>query len=53
MTEFVARLGTPDGAVVEQRHRGVTAEAVKRDLEGKGLHVFAVRPVRSALRSRR
>jgi type IV pilus assembly protein PilC len=50
VTEFVARLGTPDGAVVEQRHRGVTADAVKRDLEGKGLHVFAVRPVRSAMR---
>jgi type IV pilus assembly protein PilC len=50
VTEYLARLGTPDGAVVEQRHRGTNAEAVRRDLEAKGLHVFAVRPLRSVLR---
>jgi type IV pilus assembly protein PilC len=50
VTEYVARLGTPDGAVVEQRHRAGSAEALKRELEAKGLHVFAVRTVRRGLR---
>lgn len=50
MIEYVVRMGTPDGAVVEQRHRGTTADALKRELETKGLHVFTVRPARSAFR---
>ncbi len=50
MSEFVARLGTPDGAIVVQRHRGSSAEAVRRELEGRGFHVFQVRPVRARLR---
>lgn len=50
MTEFVARLGTPDGAVVVQRQRGASAEAVKRELEGRGFHVFQVRPLRGRFR---
>ena len=50
MSEYVARLGTPDGAVVEQRHRAASADALKRELEGKGLHVFSVRGVRAGLR---
>jgi type IV pilus assembly protein PilC len=48
--EFVARIGTPEGAVLEQRHRSTTAEALRRELEARGLHVFAVREQRRALR---
>jgi type IV pilus assembly protein PilC len=44
--EFVVRLGTPEGAVVEQRHRAASAEALRRELESKGLHVFALNPTR-------
>ncbi|MBI4915432.1 MAG: type II secretion system F family protein [Acidobacteria bacterium] len=44
--EFVVRLGTPEGAVVEQRHRATSAEALRRELEAKGLHVFALNPTR-------
>jgi type IV pilus assembly protein PilC len=50
VTEYVARLGTPDGAVVEQRHRAGSAEALTRELEAKGLHVFAVRAAGRGLR---
>lgn len=44
--EFVVRLGTPEGAVVEQRHRAASEEALRRELESKGLHVFALSPTR-------
>lgn len=50
MPEFVCRLGTPDGAVVEQRRIGATAEALQRELEGEGFHVFAVSRGRARLR---
>ena len=36
------RIGTPDGLVVQQRHRASSAEALRRELEGKGLHVFGL-----------
>lgn len=48
--EYVARLGTADGLVTEQRHRAASAEALRRELESKGLHVFAVRAGRRSLR---
>ncbi len=50
MTEFVVRLGTPEGAVIEQLHRAVSEEALRRDLEGRGLTIFRVRTQRAALR---
>jgi type IV pilus assembly protein PilC len=50
VNEFVVRLGTPDGAVVEQRHRAVSEEALRRELENKGLTVFRVRARRGPLR---
>jgi len=50
VSEYVARVGTPDGAVVVQRLRGTSAEGVKRELEGRGLHVFQVRATGRALR---
>ncbi len=50
MTEFVVRLGTPEGAVLEQRHRAVSEEALRRELENRGLTVFRVRARRGVLR---
>lgn len=49
MTDFVARVGTSDGAVVEQRHRALSETALRRELEAKGLHVFGVKALRSRL----
>lgn len=50
MTEYVVRFGTPEGAVLEQRHRSMSAESLRRELEGRGLHVFQVRPAKGSLR---
>ncbi len=50
MSEYVVRLGTPEGAVLEQRHRAVNEEALRRELEARGLTVFRVRARRGALR---
>jgi len=50
VTEFLVRLGTPEGAVLEQRHRAVSEEALRRELENRGLTVFRVRTRRGALR---
>ncbi|MGE5236215.1 MAG: type II secretion system F family protein, partial [Acidobacteriota bacterium] len=50
MTEYVVRLGTPEGAVVEERHRSVSPESLRRELEGKGLHVFHIQARRAHLR---
>jgi len=47
MPEFVVRLGMPDGSVSEQRHRAASAEALRRELEARGLYVFAVKPARA------
>lgn len=50
MTEYLVRAGTPEGAVVEQRHRSASAEALRREVEGRGLHVFSVQPTRARFR---
>jgi len=50
VTEFLVRLGTPEGAVLEQRHRSTNAESLRRDLENRGLHVFGLKEVRRGLR---
>jgi type IV pilus assembly protein PilC len=50
VTEFVARVGTPDGAVLLERHRAGSADALKRELEARGLHVFQVRAAGGRLR---
>ncbi len=42
MPEFLCRLGAPDGSVLEQRRLGVSAEALRRELEGEGYHVFSI-----------
>jgi len=49
VTDFVARVGTTDGAVVEQRHRAISETALRRELEAKGLHVFGVKAARTRL----
>ena len=45
--QFVARVGTPEGSVVEQQHQASDAQALRHDLQRKGLHVFEVRPRRA------
>jgi len=50
VTEFVVRLGTAEGTVLEQRHRAVSEEALKLDLEGKGFAVFKIREHRGRFR---
>lgn len=50
MSEFVARIGTPEGAVLEQRHRATSADALRRQLEDKGLHVFRVTEARGHMK---
>ena len=42
--QFLCRLGTPEGAVIEEVHHGSDAEALRQDLQRKGFHVFEVRP---------
>jgi type IV pilus assembly protein PilC len=42
--DFVCRIGTPDGMVVEQQHRATDEHTLRKELERRGLHVFAVRP---------
>lgn len=46
MPEFVVRLGMPDGRVTEQKHHAASAEALRRELESRGLYVFSVRAAR-------
>jgi type IV pilus assembly protein PilC len=50
VTEFIVRLGTPEGTVLEQRHRAVSEETLRRDLENRGLTVLRMRAQRAALR---
>jgi type IV pilus assembly protein PilC len=50
VTDFVVRLGTPEGVILEQRHRAVSEEVLRRELEGRGLTIFRVHARRSALR---
>ncbi len=49
MPEFVCRLGTPDGAVVQQRRIALSVEALKRELETEGFHVFSIEAPRLRL----
>lgn len=50
MPEFVCRLGAPDGSVVEQRRVAVSSDALHRELEGEGFHVFTISAAGSRLR---
>jgi type IV pilus assembly protein PilC len=50
LPEFVCRLGSPDGSVLELRRVAVSADVLQRELEGEGFHVFSVSRARSRLR---
>jgi type IV pilus assembly protein PilC len=50
VTEYLARVGTAEGLVAEQRHDAVSEEALRRELEARGLHVFSLQARRGALR---
>ena len=50
MPEFVCRLGSPDGAVVERRRVAATEENLRRELEGEGFHVFSIAAARSRIK---
>jgi type IV pilus assembly protein PilC len=42
--QFVARVGTPEGRVLEESHSAADEGALRRELEKRGLHVFELRP---------
>jgi type IV pilus assembly protein PilC len=48
--EFVCRLGSPDGAVVERRRVAASVDALRRELEGEGFHIFSIASARSRIR---
>jgi type IV pilus assembly protein PilC len=48
--EFVCRLGAPDGSLVEQRRVAASLDALRRELEAEGFHVFNLARARSRLR---
>ncbi len=50
MPEFVCRLGAPDGSVVEQRRVAASPDALRRELEGEGFHIFSLAAGRSRFR---
>ena len=41
--QFVARVGTPEGRVLEQTHHASDEQELRRELEKKGLHVFELK----------
>lgn len=41
--QFVCRYGTPDGRILTNVQQGSDADAVKRELERQGFHIFEVR----------
>jgi type IV pilus assembly protein PilC len=42
--QFLARVGTPEGAVIEEVHHASDETALRQDLQRKGYHVFEVKP---------
>lgn len=50
MPEFMCRLGAPDGSVLEQRRMAASAEALRRELDTEGFHVFSIAAAGSQLR---
>lgn len=41
--QFVARVGTPEGRVVEEVHTAADETSLRRDLEKRGFHIFDLR----------
>jgi len=50
MPEFVCRLGAPDGSVLEQRRLAASADALRRELEDEGFHIFNLAGGRARIR---
>ncbi len=50
MPEFVCRLGAPNGSIVEQRRVAASVDALRRELEAEGFHVFSLAGARSRFR---
>jgi type IV pilus assembly protein PilC len=48
--EFVCRLGAPNGSIVEQRRVAASVDALRRELEAEGFHVFSLAGARSRFR---
>jgi type IV pilus assembly protein PilC len=48
--EYVCSLGAPDGSVVEQRRVAASMDALRRELETEGFHVFSLSAARSRFR---
>jgi type II secretory pathway component PulF len=48
--QFLCRVGTPSGKVLESVFEAADERALRRDLEGRGYHLFALRR-RGRLRS--
>ncbi len=43
MPEFIVRVGTPEGEIVERHVKAATAHAAQEDLQRQGMHVFATK----------
>lgn len=43
MPEFIVRIGTPEGEIVERHVKAATARAAQEDLQRQGMHVFATK----------
>ena len=41
--EFVCKIGTPEGQILEEKHSARDERAVRSELERRGFHVFEVR----------
>src|SRR5438874_462948 len=50
MPEFIIRVGTPDGQIVERHIEASTARAAEDELRQQGLHIFAAKRGTMALR---
>lgn len=50
MPEFLCRLGAPDGSILEQRRLAASADALRRELETEGFHIFSLNAARSHFR---
>ncbi len=43
MPEFIVRVGTPEGEIVERHVKAATARAAQEELQRQGMHVFATK----------
>ena len=50
MPDFVCRRGAPNGSVVEHRRVAASMDALHRELEAEGFHIFSLSAARSRFR---